>query len=127
MMRRGIAPAALVVAVVVVGWLVTGVVAVDVLRFLAYDIAFVAIPGAALLWAVRGPRPTLLVALALGWSLGQALESLAFSATSSLGSRGLFLLYPIAVIIPCGLVIWRRRAHARRADAVERLAPHAMV
>jgi hypothetical protein len=126
MMRRGIAPAALVVAVVVVGWLVTGVVAVDVLRFLAYDIAFVAIPGAALLWAVRGPRPTFLVALALGWPLGQALEILAFSATSSLGSRGLLLLYPIAVIIPCGLVIWRRRAHARRADDVERLSPMAM-
>ena len=39
MTRRGIAPATLVVALAVVGWLVTGVSVADVVKFVAYDIA----------------------------------------------------------------------------------------
>jgi hypothetical protein len=109
MMRRGIAPAALVVAVVGVGWLVTGVSVLDVVRFVAYDIGFVALPGAALLWAVRGHRSSFLITIALGWPLGQALEILAFSGTAAIGARGLFLLYPVLVIIPCAFLIWHRR------------------
>jgi hypothetical protein len=112
MMRRGIAPATLVGAVVVVGWLVTGVAALDILKFLAYDLGFVALPGAALLWAVRGRRSTLLINVAVGWPLGQALEILAFTATAVIGVRWLFFLYPIAVIVPCALVIRRRQPAA---------------
>lgn len=109
MMRRGIAPSALVLAMVAVGWLVTGVGALDIIRFVAYDLGFVAIPGVALLWAARGRRASALVSIAIGWPLGQTLEILAFSGSSALGLRGLFLLYPIVVIAPCSLMIWRRR------------------
>ena len=115
MMRRGIAPATLVIAVVVVGWLVTGVSALDVIRFVAYDIGFVALPGAALLWAVRGRRSSFLVSLALGWPLGQALEILAFSGTAAIGIRGLFWLYPVLVMVLCAIPIWRRRHDVERS------------
>jgi hypothetical protein len=110
MPRRAFGPVALVVVVAVVDWIVSGVALLDIVKFVAYDVAFVAIPGAALLWAVRGRRSHLLVTVALGWPLGQALEILAFSATAAVGLRGLFLLYPILVTVPCALLIYRRRA-----------------
>ena len=116
MTRRGIAPAALVAAVVVIGWLVTGVGASDILRFVAYEIGFVALPGAALLWATRAHRPSFLVSVALGWPIGQALEILAFCATAAMGARNLFLAYPIVVIVASALVIWRRRRGEVGAD-----------
>jgi hypothetical protein len=125
-MRRGIAPATLVIAVVVVGWLVTGVAALDILRFTAYEIGFVALPGVALLWAVRGHRSTFLVSIALGWPLGQALEILAFSGTAAVGLRGLFLLYPIVVIVPCAVLIWRHRRDVENEPADARLSVAAM-
>src|ERR1700692_3340771 len=53
MLRRGLAPATLVAGVMVVTWLVSGVGTIDIVRFLAYEIGFVALPGAALLWALR--------------------------------------------------------------------------
>ncbi len=115
MMRRGIAPAALVVAVVLAGWLVTGVAAIDIIRFLAYDIGFVALPGMALLWAIRGHRSGLLATIALGWPLGEALEILAFTGTAWIGARGLFALYPLVVVVPSAVVIWRRRLHLQQA------------
>jgi hypothetical protein len=107
MFRRGLAPAALVLIVVVVSWLVSGVTAGDVVRFVAYDVVFVAIPGMTLLWAVRGRRSGFLVTVALGWPIGQALEILAFVATAAIGARGLFLVYPIVVIVPSVVAIWR--------------------
>jgi hypothetical protein len=110
MPRRAVGPVALVLAVAVVGWIVSGVALLDIVKFAAYDAAFVAIPGAALLWAVRGRPSHLLVTVALGWPLGQALEILAFSATAAVGLRGLFLAYPIVVIVPCALLMYRRRA-----------------
>jgi hypothetical protein len=109
MLRRALGPAVLVIVVAVVGWLITGVAVLDVIKFLAYDAAFVALPGAALLWAIRGRRTHFLLTIALGWPLGQTLEILAFSATAWIGVRGLFLLYPIVVIVPSALVIYRRR------------------
>ena len=114
-MRRGIAPAALVVVVVPAGWLLTGVAAIDIIRFLAYDIGFVALPGMALLWAIRGHRSGLLATVALGWPLGEALEILAFTGTAWIGARGLFVLYPVVVVVPSAVVIWRRRIHLRQA------------
>ena len=108
MLRRALGPSGVVIAVAVVGWLVTGVALLDIVKFLAYDAAFVAVPGTLLLWAVRGRRSHFLVSVALGWPLGQTLEILAFSATAALGLRGLFLLYPIVVIVPSAFVIARR-------------------
>ena len=125
MMRRGIAPATLVIAVVVVGWLVTGVSALDVIRFVAYDIGFVALPGVALLWAVRGRRSSLLASIAIGWPLGQALEILAFSGTAAIGIRGLFLLYPIVVIVPSAFAMVRRSGRWASDDVHEGRMPTA--
>jgi hypothetical protein len=113
MLRRALGPAAIVIAVAIVGWLVSSVSLVDILKFLAYDAAFVMLPGASLLWAVRRRRSHFLVTIALGWPLGQALEILAFSATAAIGLRGLFLLYPVVVIVPSAILI------LRRPDAVE--------
>jgi hypothetical protein len=109
MPRRGFGPALLVTGVVVATWLVSGVAAFDILRFLAYEVAFVALPGAGLLWVLRGRRPGLLMTVALGWPLGQTLEILAFSASAALGLRWLFLLYPVLVVGLSALVISRPR------------------
>src|SRR5580700_10053630 len=100
MIRRGLAPAALVLTVVVVSWVVSSVAADQIIRFVAYDLVFVAAPGVALLWALRGKRSGFLVTVSLGWPLGQVLEILAFSGTAAIGARGLFLLYPVVVIVP---------------------------
>ncbi len=118
MTRRAAAPALLVLAVVVVGWLVTGVGALDVIKFLAYDAGFVALPGIVLLWAIRGRRANLLVTFAIGWPLGQTLETLAFSGTALINARGLFLAYPVVVIVASALVIWARQRGAKRSDDV---------
>ena len=109
MLRRGLAPATLVVGVMVVTWLVSDVGAVDIVRFLAYEIGFVALPGAALLWGLRGRSWGFLLTIALGWPLGQTLEILAYSTTAATGLRGLFLLYPVVVIAASAPFIWRRR------------------
>ncbi len=116
MPRRAIAPFTFVLAVVLAIWIVSGVSQGDIAKFVGYEIGFVLLPGGALLWALRGWRHGLLVTIALGWPLGQTLEILAFSATAALGARTLFALYPIVVIIPCGLVVWRR-ANASPHDA----------
>jgi hypothetical protein len=118
MTRRAVGPSVLVLAGVVGGWLVTSVSALDIIKFLAYDIGFVALPGAALLWAVRGHRSNLLVTLALGWPLGQTLEILAFSGTAWINSRGAFLAYPLVVILGCAAVIWRRQRGVAFNDEV---------
>ena len=109
MIRRSVGPALLVTVVVVVTWLFSGVAAFDIVRFLAYEFAFVALPGGSLLWVLRGRRSGFLVTVALGWPLGQILEILAFSATAAVRLRGLFLVYPVIVIALSALVIARRR------------------
>jgi hypothetical protein len=117
MLRRGLGPAAFVTSVVLATWLISGVAALDILRFLGYEVAFVALPGVALLWVLRGHRTAFVVTVALGWPLGQTLEILAFSATAAVGLRGLFLLYPVVVIAPSLVVILRRRSSAVRGDS----------
>jgi hypothetical protein len=122
MPRRGIAPAAFVIAVTVVIWTVSGVSPIDIGKFVGYEIGFVFLPGAALVWAVRGRRHGLLLTIALGWPLGQALEILAFDATAAVGSRGLFVIYPIVVVVPCVLLVWRRWSPASDEVGRERLS-----
>ena len=110
MPRHGIAPATIVAAVAVSTWLITGVAILDIVKFLAYEAVFVALPGIALLMALRGRRSGSLVTVALGWPLGQTLEILAFSGTAALGVRGLFLVYPVAIVALSAVLILRRRA-----------------
>ena len=109
MQRKHIGPATLVIATAVGIWLLSGVAADEIIRFVGYELVFVALPGCALLWLLRGRMSGLLEVLALGVPLGFALEIAAFSATAALGERGLFLLYPIVVVAPSALIIWRRR------------------
>lgn len=123
MLRRRLAPGLLVIAVAVTTWLVTGVAVIDILKFVGYDILFVAIPGIALLWALRGRRDGALVTVALGWPVGQTLEILFFSATAAAGQRGLFILYPLVVTAASVFLIWRRRDAPTRNRDVERLSP----
>ncbi|MGA7988071.1 MAG: hypothetical protein WCB51_06695 [Candidatus Dormiibacterota bacterium] len=113
MLRRALGPCVLVILVAIAAWLLSSVGPFDIIKFLAYDAVFVALPGMALLWAVRKRRSHFLVTIAVGWPLGQALEIFAFSATAAMGLRWLFLLYPVVVIVPCALLI------LRRPDAVE--------
>ncbi len=108
MHRRGLGPCALVAVVVVTTWLLTGVAVDEIARFVAYELVFVALPGIALLWALRGRRPRLLIAIAIGWPLGQVQELFAFTATATANVRGLYFLYPIVVIALSALVIARR-------------------
>ncbi len=107
MPRRALGPASLVAVAVAVIWIISGVGAGDIAKFLGYEIAYVMLPGASLLWALRG-REGFLLLVALGWPLGQTLEILAFSATAAIGLRGLFVAYPIVVVVGSALWIWRR-------------------
>jgi len=86
--RRGLAPLVFVLAVVLVIWIVAGVSAGDIARFVGYEIGFVLFPGAALC-LLRRRSDGLLVTIALDWPLGQTLEILAFSPTAAIGARGL--------------------------------------
>ena len=107
MPRRALGPASLVAVAVAVIWIISGVGAGDIAKFLGYEIAYVMLPGASLLWALRG-REGFFLLVALGWPLGQTLEILAFSATAAIGLRGLFVAYPIVVVVGSALWIWRR-------------------
>jgi hypothetical protein len=79
-----------------------------------------------LLWAIRGHRSGFLVTIALGWPIGQALEILAFTGTAQIGMRGLFLLYPLVVVIPSAVVIWLRRRDVADSAAFEPMPLSAM-
>jgi len=119
MPRRALAPAALVIAMAVASWLISGVGLFDIVRFLGFEIGFIALPGAAALWAVRRRRSGFLVTIALGWPLGQTLEILAFAGSAAAGVRSLFILYPIAVLVVSAVLIWRAR-HSLPADQNEK-------
>jgi hypothetical protein len=125
MPRRALGPAGLLAAVVVLIWVISGVGAGDIAKFVGYEIAFVLLPGASLLWALRG-REGWLVTVALGWPLGQTLEILAFSATAATGSRGLFPVYPIVVVLACALRIWRRHGHDWNGSSESQMSPGVM-
>lgn len=113
MPRRGIGPASLVLVVALAIWVVGGVSAGDIALFLVYEAVFVALPGAAVLWALRGRRCGFLETVALGGAVGSALEVLAFSASAAVGLRGLYLLYPVMAIAVGALVISKRGAAGR--------------
>jgi hypothetical protein len=121
MPRRALGPAGLVLAVVVVIWVISGVGAGDIIKFLGYEFAFVMLPGASLLWALRG-REGFLPTVALGWPLGQTLEILAFSASAATGARGLFLAYPIVAVVASVFWIRRRIGQDRRGSSEDEMS-----
>ncbi|MBM3666649.1 MAG: hypothetical protein FJW90_04075 [Actinobacteria bacterium] len=109
--------AASVLAGAVCLWLISGVGAADVIRYVAYEAVFVLGPGWLAFRALSPGTRGLGWQLALGWPLGLVLEILAFALTAALDLREAFVLYPILAGALAGLA-WRRR----RAGAGERPA-----
>ncbi|HZN88409.1 MAG TPA: hypothetical protein VFB44_05520 [Thermoleophilaceae bacterium] len=113
-------PAALVLAFAIVLWLIFGVSVGQILRYLAYQAAFVAVPGVLAYMAFARAGRVGLRELALGWPLGYALELAAFALTAALGARGLFWAYPPVVIaLSGGVLLARRRRRERAAEPRE--------
>ncbi len=125
-LRRGIAPVTLVVAVALEIWLLTGVGLDQIARFVGYEIGFVAIPGVVVLWALRGRPRGFLELVGLGMPAGFSLEILAFSVTAATGARSLFLLYPVVVTTLGGLVVWLRRRPRTVSAPVVPMSPAVM-
>lgn len=94
-MARG--AGAIVALAVVAAWLGFGVDAGEAVRFVAYYVAFVLVPGLVVLRALDD-RPGRLRTLVVGWTLGYALEILAFIGTATAGARAAFGFYPVVAI-----------------------------
>jgi hypothetical protein len=86
-LRRRLAPVTLVVAIVLELRLIVGVRLDVIRRVTGYEIAYVALPGVALLWALRKGPKGFLESNGLGMPLGYPLEILAFSATATTAVR----------------------------------------
>lgn len=111
--RRGAGPAALVLAVAIALWLIFDVSLGEIFIYLGYEAVFVAAPGVLAYIALAGSRSLGVRELAVGWPLGYALELAAFAATAAVGARGLFWLYPPAVLVVAGAALLARRRPPR--------------
>lgn len=69
----------------------------DILRFAAYEIIFVLLPGCLVYRALRPTQPPIRQ-IAFGWAIGYTLEILAFCLTAILNLRPLFAFYPLLLI-----------------------------
>jgi len=67
----------------VVLWLATGVRIDEIFRFIAYELAFVVVPGWLVYQAAVVPRGGRLRQIVLGWSLGYLHEILAFFVSAA--------------------------------------------
>ena len=77
----------------------------DILRFAAYEIIFVLLPGC-LLYRAFSPTQSPIRQIAFGWAIGYTLEILAFCLTAILNLRPLFAFYPL---LPIGFSLFRFR------------------
>jgi hypothetical protein len=84
----------------------------EAIRYVAYEGVFVLGPGWLLLRVISPGLRSLPWQIALAWPLGLVLELACFALSAGLDVRQLFLAYPLAVGLPCAVVLWRRR----RAD-----------
>jgi hypothetical protein len=128
MTRRvaSVAPVALVMATLAILWGVGGVGAAQALRAVAYEAAFVVVPGVAAFVALDGKGRRMLTNVAVGWAFGYALEVGAFCATAAAGARWMFWLYPVVVIVAAigWIGLRRRRPHAPAAARGDMIASH---
>ncbi|MCW1967550.1 MAG: hypothetical protein KIH69_005450, partial [Anaerolineae bacterium] len=69
----------------------------DILRFAAYELGFVLLPGGLVYRALR-PTQSRIRQIAFGWAIGYTLEIFAFCLTAILNLRPLFMLYPLLSI-----------------------------
>ncbi len=87
-------------------WLISGVPAGDVLRFVGFEAAYVLLPGC-LLYALLSRAPAGgLRTIAIAWPLGYALEIGAFALTAALGVRGMFALLPVLAAVTMGPAVF---------------------
>ena len=77
----------------------------DILRFAAYEIIFVLLPGC-LVYRAFSPTQSPVRQIAFGWAIGYTLEILAFFLTAILNLRPLFAFYPL---LPIGFSLLRSR------------------
>jgi hypothetical protein len=113
--REGWAPAALVLAVAVAAWLLTGVGAGDVALFAGHELGFVLVPGALVYAALAVERPGRLKLVAIGYAVGTVLEILAFALTAALHARAALWGYPpLAAAVAIALL---RRGAGRLDEA----------
>jgi hypothetical protein len=111
---RGYLAIALVGSTLLAVWLLSGVPILDIAGFVAFEALYVLFPGC-LLYALLSPAPAgRLVALAVGWPLGYALEIGAFALTAALHARELFTFLPLLAAVafwPC-LFYRHRRSYS---------------
>lgn len=92
--------------------IIFGVQFLEIVRYLAYEVGFVFLPGWLVYMALSGKSGSLLRQIAIGWGLGYVLEILAFIAASAAGIRSWFVSYPILVVALVAPRLWRRyRSH----------------
>lgn len=88
-------------------------------RFVAYEAAYVVAPGTLAYVLLTGARRVGARQLAVGWALGYALEIAAFCATAAVSARGAFSFYPIvtAILALLAALRWRRDSERRGAQS----------
>jgi hypothetical protein len=93
----------------------------EIVRFSAYELAFLLAPGVLLYRALAGRRGSAIREIAIGWALGHVVEILAFSFTAAIGHRSWFVAYPVLVCAGSALVIRQHRGEDHILDAGESL------
>lgn len=101
--------AAVVLLTVLAIWLGAGVTLGQACRFGGYEFFYVILPGWILHEALQPRISSRLRQVVFAFALGQAVEVLAFALTAGVGARWLFALYPLALLVPAGLMRTRRR------------------
>lgn len=86
-----------------------GTPALDVLRYTAYALYSILLPGTLVFRSLRRKPHTLVEDLALGAAVGLTLELAAWATFSALDVRGLVMLWPLLVLVPFAAVPRLRR------------------
>jgi hypothetical protein len=94
-------------------WFATGVEASELVRYLSYEIGFVAVPGI-LVTSLVLERTWELRTFVLGWIIGYLLEVVAYLLCATAGVRSWFALYPAVVGVPALLLHVRAHRPAPR-------------
>jgi len=81
-----------------------GVTVADAIKYSAYQLLYVGLPGIALC-SILCPRDSRLFLITSGFAVGHALEIIAFLFASSLGWRKLYFLTPFLVLAPA-VFVW---------------------
>lgn len=96
--------------IVFVVLLASGVTISSVFLFLGFQGAYALVPGLLSSFALLGKPRSLLDGLAIAWPLGLACQIGFFVLAAAVGQRWLFVVFPVAFVIPAVPLLWRRRA-----------------